>query len=311
MSTRTAATRTYLTLVLASTFLQGSSFVSTKMVLADMAPLWTASLRFLLAALSLAPFAWRIMHAQGVRLRGLPWPQLLALGALQTAGVMAFLNIGLTATTPSTAAILMASNPLLVVILARVFLGERITAPALCGLCLAFAGVVVCIGGTGGTGAGRSGIGHGEVLVMLASSCWAVSTVLNKRFALPLSPWVVTFWQMLAGAVMLAIVAGLSGQPFTLPATPARWAAFLWLAIPASTGAMGLWFAALRIGGSVQTSGFLFLCPLFAALIAFGLTRQLPHWHEVAGGAAIGVGLVVMARGQRMPVAGRGELRRA
>lgn len=287
----------YFFLILASTFLQGSSFVSTKVVLMDMAPLWAAALRFFIAALSLSPLACVIMRRQGLRLRCMPWLQLVTIGLLQTTGVMAFLNIGLMSTTASTAAILMASNPLLVVILARLFLGERVPALALLGLVLAFAGVVVCIGTGGGYQAHV--IRHGEGLVMLASICWASSTVLNKRFNLEMSPWVITFWQMLIGSAILGVVACIYGQPLSWPSSPFHWLAFAWLAIPASTGAMGLWFAALRIGGSVQTSGFLFLCPLFASVIAFGLTQQTPQQHEIAGGALIGFGLYAMSRRQR------------
>jgi drug/metabolite transporter (DMT)-like permease len=293
MSQEHTATRTWLGLILASTFLQGSSFVSTKIVLTDIAPLWTAALRFFVAAISLMPFTWSSMRRQKLRLKDLPWAKLAVIGSLQTTGVMAFLNLGLTSTTPSIAAILMASNPLLVVILARLFLHEAISPAALSGLVLAFIGVVICIGVTG---AGTSGIGHGEWLVALASACWAASTVLNKKFNLALSAWVLTFWQMLIGAILLALLAAGYGQPFSLPATPSHWVAFAWLCVPASTIAMGLWFAALRIGGSVQTSGFLFLCPLFAAIIAFFVTGELPHPHEIAGGCLIGTGLYVLSK---------------
>lgn len=175
----------YLLLVLASTFLQGSSFVSTKIVMSEMPPLWTASARFFVAALSLLPFVFLLMRQQKLNLRHIPWLKVLALGSLQTAGVMAFLNIGLTSTSASTAAILMASNPLLVVVLARLFLGERSSPLALGGLLVAFIGVVICIGIST---TGSMSVGAGEGLVILASTCWACSTVLNKKFNLALSP---------------------------------------------------------------------------------------------------------------------------
>jgi drug/metabolite transporter (DMT)-like permease len=297
MSKQHSASRTWLGLILASTFLQGSSFVSTKIVLTDITPLWAAALRFLVAALSLLPLMCVSMRRQKLRLRDLPWTKLFIIGSLQTTGVMAFLNLGLMSTTPSTAAILMASNPLLVVILARVVLRETLSASSLGGLVLAFIGVVICIGVTRTSHSVNSGdSGHGEWLVALASACWAGSTVLNKRFNLALSAWVLTFWQMLMGAILLALLAACLGLPLTLPTTAWHWAAFAWLCIPASTVAMGLWFAALKIGGSVQTSGFLFLCPLFAALIVFGVTHQLPPAHEIAGGVLIGMGLYLLSK---------------
>jgi len=105
---------TYFSLVLASTFLQGSSFVATKIMLTSMPPLWVAAIRFFIAALSLLPLVIYRHLKDPVSLVNIPWLKLFVIGLFQTAGVMAFLNIGLSYTTPSTAAILMASNPLLI-----------------------------------------------------------------------------------------------------------------------------------------------------------------------------------------------------
>ncbi|AIA75738.1 hypothetical protein FF32_13070 [Halomonas campaniensis] len=293
----TSLTDHYYVLIIASTFLQGSSFVSTKLVMEQMSPLWAASARFLVAAVSLSPFVFIQMRRHKIAIKDLPWVKLLIIGGFQTAGVMSLLNIGLTATSSSIAAILMASNPLLVVVLAWFILGERSSTLALFGLASAFIGVVICIGIDVD---GYHGVGRGEVFVMLASTCWACSTVLSKKFAMTPSPWIVTFWQMLIGSLLLMVIAAFSKQPFSLPTDAYHWGMFMWLAIPASTGAIGLWFAALKIGGSVNTSGFLFLCPLFAALVAFILIGQHPAWHEVIGGVLVGAGLFLMSR-QRQP----------
>ncbi|MFD2408181.1 hypothetical protein ACFSVK_24520 [Azorhizophilus paspali] len=76
--------------------------------------------------------------------------------------------------------------------------------------------------------------------------------------------------------MILAVIAALSQQQLVLPTTAYHWGMFLWLAIPASTGAMGLWFAALKIGGSVQTSGFLSLST-FRRLDFLWLNRPGSH----------------------------------
>ncbi|WP_459873290.1 DMT family transporter [Halomonas shantousis] len=287
---------TYYPIVLLSTFLQGSSFVAAKISLLDMPPLWVAALRFFVAALSLLPVAMTHHFRSNASLRSLPWGRLCILGLLQTTGVMAFLNIGLLYTTSSTAAILMASNPLLVAALAGVVLGEQVSRRGIGGILLAFVGVVTCIGGGQ---LGRNGIGIGEIYVMLASTCWALSTLFNKKSALSVSPWIITFWQMLIGSVLLCAIAFVEGTPLALPSTPYHWLAFLWLAIPASTGAMGTWFAALKIGGAVHTSGFLFLCPLFAALISFFITGNVIQAHELLGGGLIGTGIYLISRSEQ------------
>lgn len=284
---------TYFSLVLASTFLQGSSFVTTKIMLSSMPPLWIAAIRFFIAALSLLQLVIYCHIKHPVSLVNIPWLKLFVIGLFQTTGVMTFLNIGLSYTTPSTAAILMAGNPLLVVILARLVLGERVSFRAILGLVVAFVGVVICIG-IGG--AYSTGIGWGKILIILASSCWAIATIINKKFNLYLDPWVTTFWQMLMGSLVLLVVALWSQQPFTLPTTTSHWLIFLWLAIPASTGAMGLWFAALKIGGAVHTSGFLFLCHLFSAIITYFALGTILSMQELVGGILIGVGIYVLSR---------------
>lgn len=290
------AQRRYLLLIFGSTFLQGSSFVASKVVLTELPPLWLAALRFFAAALSLSPWLWlrhctRTAAGTAVPITSMPWLRLAVIGLLQTTGVMAFLTMGLTQTTASKAAILMASNPLLVALLAGILLNERVRPLAWLGLLLAFVGVVVCIG----VQSAMSGaIGHGEALVMAGSTCWALATLASKRFRLAIDTWTLAFWQMLVGAVALALLAAWRGESFALPTHTA--AAFLWLAIPASTGAMGLWFAALHMGGAVRTSGFLFLCPFFAALITFAISGEMLSAHELLGGLLIAVGIVFLSR---------------
>ncbi|WP_051045057.1 DMT family transporter [Methylobacterium sp. B1] len=282
----------YLVLVLLSTFLQGSSFVATKAVLVDVQPLWLATIRFMLAALSLLPVLLpRLLRARRDEKVSMPWLQLATIGLLQTTGVMAFLNIGLTSTTAPMAAILMASNPLLVAILAGVVLKEPVRRQAWAGLAISFVGVIICIG----TGTIVNGsVGRGELLVIVGSTCWAFATIVSKSFKIHVGPWVLAFWQMSFGSIALAFIALIRGDQFSLPSSPTTWIYFLWLAIPASTGAMGLWFAALRIGGAVRTSGFLFLCPLFAAIINFVIRGELISWNEIVGGALIAIGIFIV-----------------
>jgi uncharacterized membrane protein len=127
---RDKPSNTFLCLVLLSTFLQGSSFVATKAVLRDVQPLWLATLRFFVAALSLVPVLLpRLLRRDRRSGSRMPWPHLALIGLLQTTGVMAFLNIGLTSSTAPMAAILMASNPLLVALLAGVLLDEPVRRP--------------------------------------------------------------------------------------------------------------------------------------------------------------------------------------
>jgi drug/metabolite transporter (DMT)-like permease len=206
---------------------------------------------------------------------------------------MGFLNFGLRETTAARAALLMASNPIVVAILSAVILREFFSGRSILGILIAVCGVVMSIGSGALTQGG--GIGRGEMLVACASLCWAVSTIVAKRIGSKFDPFDLTFWQMLFGSILLCGIAFASTQPFSMPHTSNCWLALLWLAIPASTGAMGTWFAALSIGGAVRTSGFLFLCPVFSAAISFFLEGETIFEHEVSGAMLVGIGLLILS----------------
>lgn len=289
----------YLIVVVSSCFLQGSSFVATKVLLDTIPPLWLAAIRFFMAAISLLPLLLTRMpktEHQQVTSEG-NFFKIFLIGLFQTAAVMYFLNTGLKTAPSSTTAIIMASNPLLVTILARIFLGEPIHFTSAIGVVVSFIGVVICIGLSAGATANS-----GVLLVIVASTCWAVATIINKKFNLAINVWIVTFWQMLLGSIVLMIAAWVTGEKFALPDNHIDWLVLLWLAIPASTIAMGLWFKALLMEGAAKTSGFLFLCPLFSAIISYFVLGTTLSAEEFIGGVLIFVGIYAMTH-RRKPAA--------
>jgi len=104
---------------------------------------------------------------------------------------------------------------------------------------------------------------------------------------------------MLAGAVALLVIARLVGQAWPARLSLAQWAWFLWLAIPASSGAFGLWFLALRWGGAARTSAYLFLVPLFTVLLAHLILGDPVTNAQMAGGVLIGAGVYLVNSGPR------------
>ena len=101
---------------------------------------------------------------------------------------------------------------------------------------------------------------------------------------------------MLIGGLALLGVAYATGESWPAGLTLAGWGWFLWLAIPASTGSFGLWFVALRTGGATRTSGYLFLTPLFTALLSVPILGAGLSGRQAAGGALVGLGLWLVNR---------------
>ena len=52
----------------------------------------------------------------------------------------------------------------------------------------------------------------GEIIGIVSALCWASATLINKRAALPLSSWALSFWQMLVGAIAILAIAYLDGE---------------------------------------------------------------------------------------------------
>jgi len=298
---RSTSNARFFIILIASTFLMGSSFVSGKILLAQGFPAMSlVGWRFLIAALATLPLVRldnRSMLAalmpKGIGIRDAAL--VVVIGLLQTTAVMGLLFVAMRSISASTAAILLFTNPIWVAVLGRIFLGESLHGARVAGLVLGIVGVVLAIG-IAGQGHAAAGNMTGELIGLASALCWAAATIINKRANLPLGSWALSFWQMLVGAIAVLIIAYASGEHWPAVTTHAQWGWFVWLAIPASTGSFGLWFVALNKGGATKTSGYLFLAPLFTVVLSFFVLGTSLSWVQAFGGAMIGVALWLVNR---------------
>lgn len=288
-------------IILTSTFLMGSSFVSGKVLLNQgFEPLMLVGWRFFLAALATLPLVMLEGRSWGAALiqRHLNARQLLVIiviGLTQTAAVMSLLFLAMRTVSASTAAILLFSNPVWVAVGNRLFFAQPLKANSLLGLIIGVIGVSLAVG------ADLAHDSHpstwiGVTLALGAAMSWAAATLVIKRNPLPVGTWALSFWQMLIGALAGLACAVLAGEQWPAHITAQQWGWFVWLAIPASTGSFGLWFVALKRADAVSTSGFLFLAPLFAVLMSWVvLNTQLSIW-QCFGGGLVAVSIWLMNR---------------
>lgn len=287
----------YLSILVTATFLMGSSFPATKILLHEVPPFYLAGWRFLLAAaitFMIALFVHRheknwMPRADGSIAKG--WLIVVLIGLLQTAGMIGLLNLAMQSLPASTAAILLFTNPLWVAFLGTVVLSERLSSSRLLALSLGVAGVALAVGLRAG------GSSFGMAIGICSSVCWASATILTKRFHVSIGLWMMSAWQMLIGALTLIGIAALTQESWPTTLTASQWSWFVWLAIPASAGSFGLWFLALRRGGAIRTSGFLFLAPLFAVLLSHLLLGEQLGINQVVGGVLVVAGLLFLNRG--------------
>ncbi len=279
-----------------------SGFIAGKILLAaDIPPFLLIGWRFLIAALATLPLVLaaesslsRTLLPRHLSLRD--WIVVPLLGLLQTAATMGLLFLAMRTISAGTAAIILFTNPLWVALIGHFILHEKLSAPRLGGLLCGIAGVALALGAAG------TGLSHepliGQLTGLAAAFCWALATILHKRARLAINNWALSFWQMLIGGAMLLALAYAQGEHWPAPAlgSISLWGWFFWLAVPCSSGAFGLWYLALRRGGATQTSGYLFLAPLFTVIMSALILHTGVSIVQACGGVLIGVALWLVNR---------------
>jgi drug/metabolite transporter (DMT)-like permease len=178
-----------------------------------------------------------------------------------------------------TAAMLIATGPLLIALLGGVVLGEGFPRNLFLGSAVAFTGSLLI----GFATAHNNRNGQGILLCAVAVIAYSVAVVVQKRVLRRVSPFQVT-WLGSAAATLACL-------PF-LPALvgdvarshpPAVWWVIYLGAMPTALGFM-TWTFALRRSSAGRTGSFLYLVPVVAIVLGWALLREVPPWLAIAGG---------------------------
>ena len=269
----------------------GSTFVVTKMVLADIGPFTLIFLRFLIAFAVLSPVAAR----QGYRLRYSVRPRYLGLGFTGVALYFSLESWGLVFSSAVAAVLVIAAAPAVTAAIAAAFLRERLRPVQWVGIALALLGAaVVSIAGTSNTVGSRPLLG--SVLIFAAVLSWGAYTVQGKRLVSSEPAVVVTTAGIGAGLCMLlplAVVETLTTSLPTLAATSAL--SLVYLGVVSSGLTMVLWNYALTKVAVGVAGTFINLVPIVGVLIAVVAGESISAW-QLLGGVVTLAGVWLTAR---------------
>ena len=271
-------------LVTASAFFWGANFVLAGPILADLPPLWAAAMRFVLGAVLM----FTIAGVRREKLLGLLKRHAavyLLLGAVGIGGFNLFFFYALKSTSANSAALIMATNPLLTALLAVALLGERLTNRHLVALPLALIGVAVVISQGNMHKLESLNFARGDLLMLAANLCWALYNVLVRRFMPQGSAIANTSWVMAAGAILLAAVA--LGSDTHVSALDDKAAlAMAVMVIGGTVLAYVFWGVGIARLGAARTAIFVNLVPVFAMLVGVFM-GTLPSAAQIAGGLIV------------------------
>jgi len=267
--------------MLAVSLIWGVNFAIVKQTLSEMSPMVFISLRFLLAALVLLV----VLKISGENLR-FERRDLLAIVLVSLIGHVVYLTLfiqGISRTTASNSALLLATTPIFVVLISGMFRVERVTFAVSLGIVLSFFGIVLIVGlGSGGiSGAGQTL--PGNLLMLGAAICWALNTIMSKPLLHRHSPLKLTTATMLVSTPLLLLLsAGELLQQQWGDISLNGWLGLGYSFLFANAVAYILWNVSVQKAGNARTAVFSNLVPVVAVITSWlVLGETLGLWQGI------------------------------
>ena len=260
----------------------GISFVATKAVLREVAPVTLIFTRFLIGALVLLLIVRQLPPREA-------WPQLALMGFVGVFVHQMLQAFALTMTTATNTGWLIGITPIWSAVLAAIVLRERFGFWKIVGLAGGFAGalLVVTRGDFSARVLGRPST-LGDLLVFISTINWAIYTVLGHKTIRRLGPRRATSGAMLFGVAMLAPFFVAQRGWRQLPhLSAAGWGALLFLAIGCSALGYLFWYGALEHVEASRVAALLYAEPLVTFVAAVLLLGERVSAVTVIGGIIV------------------------
>lgn len=268
-------------------FMVGINANAVKATVAELAPMWSAGVRFAGAGLILSSVI--LLRRQALP-RGRALAGTLLFGGLSFAGFFAFAYWGIQRLPVSVAAVVFASVPLVTFLAAVVHRLEPFRWLTLAGGLLAIAGIVVMAGGLA-----TDSISVVGLLSMIAAGvCAAEAAVIAKQFP-PVPPLVMNAVGMMIGAAILLGLSFASGEPRAVPRETTTWLGLGYLVLFGSIVTFVTYLFVLRRWTASATSYEFVLAPVVAVVFAVLFQDEQVTGALLVGGALVLAGVYVGA----------------
>lgn len=276
-----------------SMFLWGLNYSFAKMAVGEIDPLAVALVRVVVST----PLLFLTLAlSEGIRF---DFAELKATLPLGLSGVLAnqiFFITGIRRTTPAHSSLVVALLPIVVVLLANVMLGERLTPLKIAGMGVALSGVIL-ISLREGWSFSRDTLG-GDGITFCGVCAFAYYTVAGKSVVPRLGALRATALAFLSGGLLIL--------PLSLPAalhqnwgalTPRGWLSLAYVAFVSTFLCYLLYFGALSRIESGKVAAFMYLQPVVAGVASYFLLGETLHGHFLLGGLAVLAGVFLAERG--------------
>ncbi|HEX2241239.1 MAG TPA: EamA family transporter [Actinomycetota bacterium] len=265
----------------------GSTYLAIRVVVETMPPLLSAGVRFLIAG----ALMWAFLAARrGLSAMRVSVPELLAsslVGTLLLLGGNGLVTIAEVDVPSGLAALIIASVPLWVILLRKLF-AERVPISSLLAVPLGFAGVALLLL----PGNRPAGVGlFGPLLLVAASLFWASGSFFSSKLPLPRDPLVTTTYQMLGGAVSLFAGGLIRGEGSGIQLSEislSSTVALLYLIVAGSLLAFTAYVWLLQNAPISKVATYAYVNPVVAMLLGWLILSE-----SMTGMMIVGAGVVI------------------
>ena len=275
--------------------LWGSTYLGIRLAIETLPPFLMAATRFIIAGAIL--FSWAVFNGHQLRPALSQWPKAFIIGAL----LLLCGNGGVTWAekyiASGFAALLIATEPLWVVILNWGLTHRRPNAKVLLGVLIGLAGVSLLVSdrlGQGAHGSRLSLISAG--VVVLSSFAWASGSVYSNRRPIRATTSMASGMQMLAGGSLLLLLALVTGDFKRLNLDNASWVsigAFCYLTVFGSLVAFTAYSWLLNNVSTARAATYAYVNPVVAVFLGWLIASE-PLTPKMMLAAAIIIGSVIL-----------------
>ncbi|MFZ6871998.1 DMT family transporter [Undibacterium sp. Di27W] len=257
-----------------ATFLWATVFHVGKFAMQQFSPLAVVSWRNAIAGLVLTGLTLPALRTHWLAIRA-HLGILLILAMFGVLGFSLFMFYGLRSTSSVNAALIMAFNPALIVLLNALLNREKIRGLQALGLGLGLLGVLIVVAHGSLQALLNLHISQGDMLVTLASLCWSVYCVLPRRYASQVPSAILSSMTVSMAAVMLMLLAFAEAPDIFVMPPMSTLLAMLFLGLFGTVLPYLWWNRSVQEMGPAKAGVYMNLVPVFASLVGVALGQQL------------------------------------
>jgi len=277
-----------------STLLWGGVFHVIKYPLAVAPPFVLLITRFTLTGILLLPFLLRKQNYRLILQDGV-LREIIILSIIGICGYNILFTYGMGLTEPATGSLIIAANPVMTTLIARVWKKEAVSPLRWFGIVLAFAGLAFIVFEGKLVNALNLKLGPGNLILLGAPFMWAIYSVRSRDVLARVPATVFTAAIILLSLPLQGAMAIYQFDSWGWASNTGFWLGIAYLGILATGVSYLLWNEGVRLIGAARSSVFVNLIPVTALLIAMLLGQPL-YMHHYLGGLIVVLGVILATR---------------